>query len=110
MDHPTYPFVIDEPIVRAPSADLEPGPDAGLSLEALQYAIIPVEDEGRYLGGVSCRVLEALRTDIAVCPAGTYVEINQGSEHCMTPSRPRLYKLFYFVNDDGNIRLAVFGA
>jgi hypothetical protein len=60
-----------------------------------------------YMGSISNRTLEYYKSVLARRVPGEYVEINQGSEHCMVRSlRKTPYKVFYVAVDRNKVCLA----
>jgi len=110
----SFTFSCEGPIVRELSASAEPECETDeqvitkISLSKLKSAIIESDEEWQYTGLISCRVLYFLREELEDCAPGTYTAINPGPEHCMCQGDSYSSKrMFYFVDDDNEIRLAV---
>jgi hypothetical protein len=56
----------------------------------------------RYIGTLSCRVLDSFRDKLEGKPAGSYVELNNNLEKSM-----KIENVYFFVDTDGIVKMSV---
>ncbi len=71
-----------------------------LTIEFFNRHAVPVGDESKYAGIISNRTLYALRADLENQDPGAYAKIESSSLRFVS------YRLYYFVDEDRNVRLA----
>ena len=80
--------------------------------ESLVANMVPEDETGRYLGTISARIVEEAKSDLLDenegCKKGDYSFVPQSSSHLMCKDEnQRAYELYFFVYEEGDIRLAV---
>jgi hypothetical protein len=80
-----------------------------LTLEQLQKHRVSEEESAMFTAGISNRTTYILREELEGLEPGKYDLIPQSSNHCMVSySGSSSYTLYYFVDSDNTIQLAVF--
>jgi hypothetical protein len=69
--------------------------------------IIRVEEESYYMRNVTCRSLEFDKLFITIEGPGTFIEIKHGPTYCTCDPAKYICRMFYFVNYDNSVRLAI---